>query len=160
MPADGAYCSCVKVICPRFNLHCNPQNFVYAIKNPWIRTSHRETLTMAWNTLQKAREVYTFVTWMVVPPLLAFKASFEGVPVIWVKQLVVSEVLRYTGRLLMLYMGSWGFERHFLGPLHFLLPLSGGCRTCLRIWDEQACLPHYTVVLQYQSKWALDLFFI
>ena len=80
---------------------------------------------------------------MVVPPLLAFKASFEGVPVIWVKQFVVSKVLRYARRLQKLYIGSWGFIRHFLGPLHFLQPLSGGCRTRLRIWDEQACLTEH-----------------
>ena len=79
---------------------------------------------------------------MVVPSPLAFNVSFEGVPVIWVKQFVVSEVLRYTGRLRKLYIGSWGFKRHFLRPLHFLHPLSGGCRTRLSIssWDEQACL--------------------
>ena len=79
---------------------------------------------------------------MVVPPPLAFKASFEGVPVIWVKQFVVSEVLRYTGRLRKLYIGSWGFKRHFSGPLHFLHPLSGGCCTRLRIWDEQLVYQH------------------
>ena len=72
----------------------------------------------------------------VLPPL-AFKAGFEGVPVILVKQLVVIEVLTYSGRLQKLYIGSWVFKRHFLGPLHFLHPLSGGCRTRLRIWDEQ-----------------------
>ena len=66
---------------------------------------------------------------MVVLQSLAFKAGFEGVPVIWVNHLVVSEVLTYTGRLRMLYIGSWGFIRHFLGPLHFLHLLLGGSRT-------------------------------
>ena len=102
----------------------------------------KKTLTIAWNILQKAREVYTFVTKMVVPSPLAFNVNFEGVPVIWVKQSLVSEVLRCTGRLRKLYIDSWGFKRHFLRPLHFLHPLSGGCRTRLSIssWDEQACL--------------------
>ena len=83
--------------------------------NYTIATSAKKTSTIAWNILEKAEEVYTFATKMVVPPPLAFKASFEGVPVIWVKQFVVSEVLRYTGRLRKLYIGSWGFKGTFQG---------------------------------------------
>ena len=112
----------------------------YELMNPnW---NYIKELTIAWYLLQKTGRVCTFVAQRFVTALLAFNLGFEGVPVIWVKLFLVSEVLRYTGRLRKPDIGSFRFKRHFLGPLHFLHPLSGGHGTRLSIssWDEGPCL--------------------
>ena len=46
----------------------------------------------------------------------------------------------YTGGLQMHHIGSCGPGRPSIWPLLFPQPLSRGRHTCLRIWDEQACL--------------------
>ena len=101
-------------------------------------------LTIAWYFLQKNGKVCTFVAQRFVTAPLAFNLGFEGVPVIWVKLFLVSEVLTYTGRLRKPDIGSFRFKRHFLAPLHFLHPLSEGHGTRLSIssWDEGPCLTY------------------
>ena len=46
----------------------------------------------------------------------------------------------YIGGLQMHHIGSWCPGRHSIWPLLFPQPLSRGCHTRLRIWDEQAWL--------------------
>ena len=93
--------------------------------------------------MQKTGKQCTFAAKKFVTAPLAFNVGFEGVPLIWVKPFLVSEVLRYTGRLRKSNIRTLAFKKPFLGPLHFLHPLSGGCGTRLSIssWDEDLVYP-------------------
>ena len=56
----------------------------------------------------------------------------------------------YTGGLQMHHIGSWCPGRQSIWPLLFPQPLSRGCHTRLRIWDEQACL---SILITRWASW-------
>ena len=138
IPADGAYCCGGSSKVRDVKYTATVDNCVMQ-----LRTCESQLINLKWidDSLEfraKNWKQCIFADKKFVTAPLAFNVGFEGVPLIWVKPFLVSEVLRYTGRLRKSNIRTLAFKKPFLGPLHFLHPLSGGCGTRLSIssWDE------------------------